>query len=62
MSVVLACSVVLAGGSCGPHHPGFVQWVADPGGVLEPVWMEKGCQCFSRAVGCLFLASHPFHP
>lgn len=62
MSVVFACSVVLAGGSCRPHCLGYVQWVANPGSAPEPVWVEKSHhQPFSRGVGRMVLPSHPLH-
>lgn len=45
-------------GSCRPHHHGDVQWVANPGGTPESVWMEEECQCFLRGVR-LVLTSIP---
>lgn len=45
MSMVLVCSVVLAGGSCRPHRPGYGQWGAKPGnGVpsLAVPWSLRG--------------------
>lgn len=57
MSMVLVCSVVLAGGSCRPHRPGYAQWGAKPGRAPEPAWV-KG---FSRGVGRVVLTSHALH-